>query len=256
MTAYQIHAYNLYDAIQIKQLRHVFSGKVTQASSRAMVVKYAEESYLFVFQFGCLVFFNVPEPISAQEKEKIEQVLGPPLKGSTSDSYVVSVGGAANKVEFESVEIKKLSLEFLELISRSVSQSAALEYFENQADDLLESTAKMMDTMAKVGTIPFQSRPMVRLIGRTAAARQKIISHLEILDPPETAWKNKEIERLYYELQENFDLEVRFRTLDRKLSLIQDNIEVLTNLGVGRRTVLLEAMIVILIVFEILMAFW
>ena len=77
---------------------------------------------------------------------------------------------------------------------------------------------------------------------------------MAILDPPDETWKSKELEEIFKELQANFDIEIRFRTLDRKLSLIQDNIEILADFTSNRRTAILEASVVFLIFFEIVLA--
>jgi uncharacterized Rmd1/YagE family protein len=63
-----------------------------------------------------------------------------------------------------------------------------------------------------------------------------------------------ESQRLFADLQQNFDIDVRFKDLDRKLSLVQDNIEILVDLSTARRSTLLEVMIVLLIILEVLLA--
>ncbi len=92
------------------------------------------------------------------------------------------------------------------------------------------------------------------MIGSTATTRQKIVSNLAILDPPDETWKSKEFELFFRELQQNFDIEVRFRTLDRKLSLIQDNIELLADLLSTRKSHILETLVILLIAVEIIIA--
>jgi uncharacterized Rmd1/YagE family protein len=115
-------------------------------------------------------------------------------------------------------------------------------------------TSVFMSRLAR-GGLAFQTKKILETIGSTAGTRQYIISNLAILDPPDEAWKSKELERLFRELQNNFDIEVRFRALDRKLSLVQSNLELLADLIETRRTNMLELLIVILIVIEIVLAF-
>ena len=119
---------------------------------------------------------------------------------------------------------------------------------------MLYDTSNFMQDLSRRGTVPLHTKELVKIIGSTAATRQNIISNVAILDPPEETWKSKELEKMFRELQSNFDIDIRFRTLDRKLTLSQDNIEILADLTASRRTTLLEALVVILIVMEIALA--
>lgn len=251
-----MQAINLYDSIVIKGIRSLLAGKVIGSSPQELQLQYGENSYLFVYRFGCLVFFNMTNEEIEIETSKLRASLGDGLPLPTTETYQVNVGDFPAKVEFEYVELKRLSLDHLRLIAMTVGQSAALEYFEISAERMLYETSEFMRDLAKGGTIPFQARNLVKIIGSTASTRQHIISNVAILDPPEETWKSKELEKLYKDLQGNFDIEIRFRTLDRKLTLIQDNIEILADLNASRRTTFLEALVVVLIVLEIALAFW
>ncbi len=249
-----MQAINLYDSIPIKVVRSQLSGKVVNSTTQELHLQYGENSYLFVFRFGCMVFFNMTNEEVDREMNKVKSALGSGVPNPTNETYQVNVGDFPLKVEFEYVELKKLTLENLRLIAMTVGQSAALEYFEISADRMLYDTTSFMQNLAQMGRVPFQSKRLLKIIGSTAATRQHVISNVSILDPPEETWKSKELEKFYKDLQGNFDIEVRFRTLDRKLTLIQDNIEILADLTSSRRMALLEFSIVLLIILEIALA--
>lgn len=246
---------NLFDTINIKSIRSVLSGKIIDSSPQAMSLQYGENSYLFIFQFGAVVFFNMPVTEMTREVEKLRSTLGKGLPSPTTESYMVNVGDFPTRVEFEYVELKKLSSDNLRLIALTLGQSAALEYYEALAESMLLDTSSFMRELSKTGTFPLRTKNLLKIIGSTASTRQSIISNLAILDPPDETWKSKELEKLFRELQQNFDIDLRFRTLDRKLTLVQDNIEILADLVETRKTNILEALIVGLIVLEILLAF-
>mgnify|MGYP000328909725 FL=1 len=249
-----MHAVNLYDAIPIKRVRTIVSGKVLDFSPQQMDVEYGENSYLFVFRFGCVVFFNMSPELVQSETAKIKTELGAGFPHPTSETYQVTTGAIADKVEFEYVEIKKYSIDHLRLIALTLGQSTGLEYFEILSDKLLQDTASFMKKLETSGSFPTNSKRLLQFIGSTAGSRQQIVSNLSILDPPEETWKSKELEKFFKELQLNFDIDLRFRALDRKLNLVQDNIEILSDLATARRTTILELLIVILIVLELIMA--
>ncbi len=250
-----IQAINLFDTINIKGIRSLLTGRVIDSSPQEMQLQYGENSYMFVYRFGCLTFFNMTNVEIDREVDKLKAALGSGLSQPTTETYQVNVGEFPLKVEFDYVELKKLSLENLRLIAVTIAQSAALEYFEVEADRMLYETGTFMKDLGKAGVVPFQTKRLLKMIGSTAGTRQNIISNVAILDPPDDTWKSKELEKFFKELQGNFDIDTRFRTLDRKLALIQNNIELLADLMESRKTNLLEALIVVLIVLEILLAF-
>ncbi len=250
---YTFQAFNLFDSINIKGIRSLLAGKVVSSSPQEMALQYGENSFLFVFRFGCIVFYNTPTEIVDRETEKLTAALSGKLTFPTTETYLVRVADAPTKVEFEYVELKKPGLENLRLIAMTLGQSAALEYFELGAERMLYETSSFMQDLAKGRAVPLRTNKVLKIIGGTASTRQNIISNLSILDPPDETWKSKELEKLHKEIQGNFDIETRFRTLDRKLTLVQDNIEILADLIESRKSNLLEALIVVLIVFEILL---
>lgn len=254
-TGYLMQAINLYDTLPIKTVRTLLSGKIVDSSPQELVVQYRDDAYAFIFRFGCVVYFNLSNLEIETETKKIEAGLGKGLDNPTTESYQVNTGSTSLNVEFEYVDLKKLSLEQIRLVAMTVGQSAALEYFELAAEKRLANNSSFMVDLGKTGRVPMRSKTLLKIIGDTAALRQHIFSNMSILDPPEVTWKSQELEKLYRELQSNFDIEVRFRTLDRKLTLIQDNIEILAELATNRRMTFLESSIVFLILVELGIAF-
>lgn len=252
---FTVEAINLYDSINIKGIRSLLSGKVLDSSPQELQLEYAENSFLFVFRFGCLVFFNISEELKQKEIAKLRAALGAGLSSPTTETYQVILGDQQMKVEFEYVELKKITIDHLKLMAVAVGQSAALEYFENQTERMLNDTSSFLHRLSVAGALPFiRSHKLLRIIGSTASTRQHIISNLAILDPPDSTWKSKELEKFHFEVQENFDIGMRFKSLDRKLSLIQENIEILADLTSSRRNTWLEASVVALIIAEIVLA--
>ncbi len=133
----------------------MLSGKIIDSSPQELRLQYGEHSYLFIFRFGCLVFFNMANAEVERETEKLKAALGNALPQPTTETYQVNVGDFPLKVEFEYVELKKLTLDHLRLIAVSIGQSAALEFFEIEADRMLNVTATFTQSLAKRGYIPF-----------------------------------------------------------------------------------------------------
>ncbi len=237
----------------MKSIRTLLGGKLINSSPQELQFLYGENGHLFVYPFGCLVFFNMRSADIETEIVKLKTTVGGVLEFPTSEHFEVIVGDNP-RVEFEFLETKKLSQDAIRLVSSCLGQSAGLEYFENKADQMLADTANLIEDLARRGHLPLSNKHLLRVIGATASTRQNILTNLAILDPPAETWKSKELEKLYRELHQNFDLEIRFRSLDRKLSLLQDNIEIIVDLATSKKNTFLETLIVVLIIIELLLA--
>lgn len=253
-TVYTAQAQSFLDFLPIKQARELLSGKLLSASPRQLALRYGEDGYLFVFRFGSVVSVNIPEQIAREEIDKLRTKIEGVLPLTATETYLIHGGADANRVDFEYVELKKATIEHLRLIAHSVGQSAALETFETRAEKMLSDTYSLLNNLATRGRLPIRSANLLKTIGTITATRQNIISNLAVLDAPDETWESKELERLHRDLQQNFDIDTRFRSLDRKLTLLQDNIEILSDLATSRKTNLLETLIVLLIVLELILA--
>ncbi len=253
-TSYQLNAYNLYDSIRLKGIRNILAGKIIHAAPHEVQLQYGDNNYLFVYRFGCVVSFNMEKLDVERELDKLRVALGNPVPEPTTESFTFAEMEGGTRVEYDFAATRKITLEHIRLTALTLGQSAALEYFEVRAERMLFDTSALMNDLAKWGVVPFSNKRLLKIIGSTASTRQNIISNVSILDPPDETWKNKELGKLFDELQNNFDIDLRFRTLDRKLTLVQDNIEIMADLTASRRAIVAEALIVILIVMELALA--
>lgn len=218
-----------------------------------MQIQRGEHSFIFVYRFGAIVFYNFSDEEIEKELAEIAAFLGPAFQDPFRESFTVKTGEPSVEVEFEFVNLKKVTLDHLRILSLTLGQSVALESFESMADAMLSKSASIVERLSIRGSVPFFSKPLFKMVGNAASTRQNIIANLAVLDPPDETWKSKELENLYHEMQLNFEIDMRFRSLDRKLALLQNNIEILVDLNASRRDALLEGLIILLIVFEILM---
>jgi required for meiotic nuclear division protein 1 len=246
-----MQAVNLYDSIKLKGVRTLLAGKVIDSAPHELQLQYGEDRFLFVYRFGCLVTFNLSPEESDREIAKVKAALGEGLQSPTTETYNIRIADGPPKVESDYAEIKKLSRDYLRLVAVTLGQSCALEYFEIGTDRMLYETSTFLNVLANRGTVPLRSKKLLQFIGSAASTRQNIVSNLFILDPPEETWASKELRKFHGELQQNFDIDIRFRVLDRKLTLIQDNIEILARLTSSRTTTILEFLVVVLILFEV-----
>ena len=250
---YLLQAYNLYHSIAIKSVRDVLNGRIIDSSPSELQVQYGDDSYLFVYRFGALVFFNMSQEQIDEEMGKIKSVLGPTVVNTTTETFQIQIG-TQDRFDFDFVELREVTPQSLSMVALTVGQSAALETYEINSDSMLRDSADFMQRLEKIGSVPLRAKVLLKFIGSAASTRQSIVSNLAILDPPEETWRSHDMQKLFKEAQQCFDIDVRFRALDRKLTLVQDNIEILANLVSSRRANILEVLIIALIALELILA--
>jgi uncharacterized Rmd1/YagE family protein len=162
--------------------------------------------------------------------------------------------GARTDMEEGVLVVDGLSLERASVVALTVAQSAAMDYYERIVDQMFVETDKLGDELERKGTMPMQTRHLVKFIGATLGARNEVLSIMHLLDMPDAAWDDPGVERIYHKLRSDFDLVDRHQSLELKLHSVQDTLQVITDVARDRRLLLLEAAIVLLIVFEIMLS--
>jgi uncharacterized Rmd1/YagE family protein len=81
--------------------------------------------------------------------------------------------------------------------------------------------------------------------------QNRVSGRVAVAEKPDVVWDRPDLERLYARLQDEYELKERADALSRKLSVISDTAEMLTDMIDTQRSLRLEVIIVLLILFEI-----
>jgi len=158
------------------------------------------------------------------------------------------------KVFFDRVVLNDLDARAVELLSLVVAQSVGMEYHEDEVDDLIGEIDRVSRRLAETGRFRARSRELLSFVGRGMVTRTQVVHTLALLDAPAVTWDDETLDRLYRELRLSFDIEDRYRGLDHKLRVIQDNLELLVDLTRHTRSILLELAVIVLIAIELVLA--
>lgn len=251
---YLFHAYHLTDTLRLKDINRLFGGTAKTQSATKLVYQEDAESYFFIFRFGSVIFFNIDPTRQTAIIERIKMLIGQKPDMLTSDEFAVEV--KANEkcsVGFERATLDKLNIERIELLALILAQSTALEYFENRVEDLIRRTADIGQILQQRGRLVRSSRELKKFIGYCITTKRDIVSSLYILDKPDETWNDQLLDSLYREAAEMFELKDRYKTLDYKLKMTQENLGLISELLQYRNANFLEWAIIILIAFEIVL---
>ncbi len=255
MRNYRIRAIHVSEKLRLKELRERFTRPALEFSNYEMVVQYSEDSYLFVYNYGSVVFFNVPDDLQERELGAIQEYRIPADQGRATDVFHLEVlPGAPSKVYFDRIVVGELSYSVVKIACMLLAESTALEYYENLIENLLEKTNVFSKKLQLQGRMLESTEDLIKFIGMCLDTKQEIISNLYIVDSPDETWENSELDRIHQELKTMMEVDIRYRALEYKIKIIQESVEVIVDLSKSKRETMLELIIILLISFEVVIS--
>jgi uncharacterized Rmd1/YagE family protein len=256
---YRIKAVHVSEKLRLKDLRERFSRPPVEFSNYEMVIKYGEDSFAFVYNYGSVVFFNVPEDMQEKELSKIQEYRAPSDLARTTDIFLLEVRDvreepSSNKVYYDRLVVSSLSYEKIKIVCMLVAESTALEYYEILIQNLLEKTNTFSKKLERQGRILESSEDLIKFIGMCLNTKQEIISNLYIVDSPDETWENHELDKVFQELKTMLEIDIRYRALEYKIKIIQESVEIIVDLSKTKRETMLELIIILLIAFEVVLS--
>jgi uncharacterized Rmd1/YagE family protein len=131
-----------------------------------------------------------------------------------------------------------------------------MDYYAKDVEEIETQTDRIAGELRSAGRITRRVPQLIQFIGLCIATRNDVISTLALFDKPDATWENEQLDRLWNGLYHMLELDDRYRALEAKLRMFQDNLVVLVDLAQQRRTLALETAVVILILLEMLVMLW
>ena len=214
------------------------------------------EGEIFLHSFGTIVFHDLSQERRDAELARLATVLPGMTPRIVREEYVVMEDAEASiDLSEGTLTVDRMTPERASIVALTVAQSAAMEYYESIVDRLYSQAGGLADRLESRGTVPFRFRPLHRFIGEAIGVRNEVLSVLNLLDKPDAMWDDPAMDQIYRELKAEFDLEIRYRSLETKLRAVQEALELVLDVARDRRMWILEATVVVLILLEIVMPF-
>jgi len=207
-----------------------------------------------VFRYGVVVLFNlslleedevlrglrsrVIRPIEAREEETAIIELSP-----DKDDQILPGGP---------VLLKAVTPEHILVIADALAKSVVLARDEREVSSVIDVVEPFARVLAEQGRTPGGRRAILKHIGHALLVQHRVSGRVAVAEKPDAVWDRPDLERLYARLQDEYELTDRADALARKLALISETATMLTDIIDTKRSLRLEIMIVVLIVFEII----
>ncbi len=209
---------------------------------------------IFIFPYGCVSLWGLNEEeesafINDIKKFEINSLLTPTMDTSTYDyGEITLINEESDEIILEAKDdLIKLSL------SHGLTQSVKLEVFEQSIAKTIENTHHLQEELGQTGKISLSRKKLSQKIGALFSERNSINLHCDILDTPEFFWRRPRYETYYRLASEYMDIKQRLDILNRRLDVIHELYNVLSNELKHAHSSRLEWTIILLIVTEVAM---
>lgn len=250
-----VTAYGFAETLRPRDLVSVLpvGAQVLEATKALVLAQLAPHGWAAIHAFGALVVIGCEATVSNALLQRLAQGAGLGSQPYASETFVVDVQpGAATSVTFDRVVLPAIDAASVALVSYVIGQSVAMEKSEAEVDALLTEADTRARSLAGGGH-PLSSRALLPFVGRAMTTRTQAIGTLALLDAPAAVWESEELDALHRSLRRAFDVDERYRGLDHKLNLVQDNLALLVSVAHHRRSVALEVAVIVLIALELLL---
>src|SRR4249919_3242551 len=149
------------------------------------------------------------------------------------------------------IYLRVLTPERAILIAEALAKSVMLARDENEVAGVFDLIEPLARQLAATGRTPGGRRAILKHIGNALLVQQRVSGRAAVAEKPDVLWDRPGLERLYAKLEDEYELQERAHALTRKLAVISETAQALTDLIDTRRSLRLEQMIVILILLEI-----
>ncbi len=212
-----------------------------------------------VFRYGVVVFVNVAPLEEATMLAQLQAFLGEPFAKPETEELEISIAAddaaatpVGEMVHSSALVVPDLTVERVQVIAEILARSVALARYEAAVKDSAAAVDSWAMALQKgIDAKSFQKQ-LLKNLGGTILIQSAMTSRVEIGDKPELLWERPDLERLYLRLEDEFELQERDKTLERKLALLSSTAEMLINLVDNKHAHRLEWYIILLIVAEML----
>lgn len=220
---------------------------------RNVIYTASNGGHIFFFSHGCVVFWEMTAEDINGFLKKIKNFENDRVPKVNSELYYI-VYGDVIKIHQDQIILTKTSGAMERLaISYALAQSMKLSVFEERVEHTIKKTEHIPKALADNGKIPFSGKEIAQKMGKLFLERSSINLHSDILDTPEFIWDNPSLEPIYHLAAKEQDIKQRLDILNKRLNLIHELFQMLSEAFNSRHSSILEIIIIVLIGIEIIL---
>lgn len=209
-----------------------------------------------LFKFGAVVFFNMTLIEEENLIHGLEQRIAGPLAEREAETALI-VAAPEEEVLLSktgAIQVKSTDPNRLLLVGEALAVSVALAYDERRIAAAFDKIEPLAATLIKRRLPLGPKAAMLEQIGEALLIQKRLASRVDLDEKPDILWDHPELERLWAKLVDEYDLPARARAVERKLAVIRETAETVTELVATRTSHRLEIFVIVLIAIEVALA--
>jgi uncharacterized Rmd1/YagE family protein len=225
-------------------------------STSPLALRTAEGGIAVLFRYGVAVFIGFDASAERAFLNALGERIQKPAPSPEEETSIVECCEDQKETVPPGgpIRLNAFSDDRLLLVADALAKSTLLAHTEQIVGSVFDVIDPFARELAERGRIPRKRKQILKIIGRALLVHQQVSGRVAVSEKPDALWDKPELERLYERLAEEFELTERAEALARKLTVITETADALTDLIDTRRSLRLEVAIVILIVLETLAA--
>jgi len=222
-------------------------------STTPLAFRAGKDGVVTVFRYGVVVLLGVS---ALEEDEVLRSLRGRvihPIELREDETATIEIAPDKDEQILPGgpILLRAITPEHMLVIADALAKSVVLARDEREVSAVIEVVEPLARQLAEEGRTPGGRRAILKHIGNALLVQHRLSGRVAVTDKPDVIWDRPDLERLYARLQDEYELTERADALSRKLAVISDTAEVLTDMIDTKRSLRLEFIIVMLIVFEI-----
>ncbi len=214
------------------------------------------DAHAFIFKQGTCVLWGLTKHEEREILALIRDYTDSAYPSDANDQFSFRLDEKTSLLPHDYYNIDVITLESDDsdiklALSYALSQSVRLNYLENTIEELITENANIPESLAKSGKLGFSNKAIQKKLAQIHLAKAQINLKTDLLNTPHFFWSHPGLET-YHEMARHYmDIATRVSTLNHKLDLISDVLDMLNNQLQHRTSSFLEWIIILLIAIEI-----
>jgi uncharacterized Rmd1/YagE family protein len=246
----QVRALHLGEKFEIAKVQKHFA--VQTAYNDPLVVEYGKSQYAAFLRYGVVVLWNFTDGEVHKFVSEVDSFLINKFQHVLRENLVVEITDASDKFESNQIFLKELTPAKVAVVSLVLGRSIALEHHENQVNKVFTDFDPFILDLEKHGRSNIPAKLLLKRAAYAMRVRHATLNQFSLLDAPDVTWDSQELFELYSKASIEYDIENRYKLLEKRLTGIFRDVDFILQILEGRKSRLLELTIVFLILIEIL----
>jgi uncharacterized Rmd1/YagE family protein len=222
-------------------------------STTPLAFRAGKEGVVTVFRYGVVVLFNLAVLEEDEVLRGLRERIVRPITQREDETATIEIAPDKDEQILPGgpILLKSISPEHMLVIADALAKSVVLARDEREVASVIEVIEPFARQLAERGRTPEGRHAILKHVGNALLVQHRVSGRVAVTDKPDVVWDRPDLDRLYARLEDEYELKERAEALSRKLAVISDTAEVLTDMIDTKRSLRLELIIVVLILFEI-----